>query len=69
MSLLRFIEEIENALSRKADRNYMTMQPGDVPRTEASTEFLKALIGYLPETPIAVGVREFVRWYREYDRV
>ena len=69
VSLLRFIEEIENALSRKADRNYMTMQPGDVPRTEASTEFLKALIGYLPETPIAVGVREFVRWYREYDRV
>jgi len=69
VSLLRFIEEIENTLGRKAERNYMEMQPGDVPRTEASTAYLKALIGYLPETPTAVGVREFVRWYREYYRV
>ena len=69
VSLLRFIEEIENTLGRKAERNYMEMQPGDVSRTEASTESLKALIGYLPETPTAVGVREFVRWYREYYRV
>jgi UDP-glucuronate 4-epimerase len=69
VSLLRFIEDIEQALGRKADRNYMAMQPGDVSRTEASTEFLKALIGYLPETPTAIGVREFVHWYREYYRV
>ena len=68
VSLLRFIEEIENTLGRKAERNYMDMQPGDVSRTEASTEYLKALIGYLPETPTAVGVAEFVRWYREYYR-
>jgi len=37
-----------------------------VPRTEASTEFIEALIGYRPSTPISVGVREFVRWYRAY---
>src|SRR5262249_53880269 len=46
VSLLRFIEEIENALGRKAERNYMDMQPGDVPRTEASTQFMESLIGY-----------------------
>jgi len=66
VGLLRFIEEIESALGQKAQRNYMDMQPGDVPRTEASTEFIEALIGYRPSTPISVGVREFVRWYRAY---
>jgi UDP-glucuronate 4-epimerase len=69
VSLLRFIEEIEKALDRKAERNYMDMQPGDVPRTEASTEFIEALIGYRPNTPISIGVAEFVRWYRAYYHV
>jgi len=69
VSLLRFIEEIELALGRKAERNYMGMQPGEVLRTEASTDFLTSLIGYLPETPIEVGVPRFVNWYREYYRV
>lgn len=69
VSLLRFIEEIEHALGRPANRNYMGMQTGDVTRTEASTEFLESLIGYRPFTPISVGVPEFVRWYREYYKV
>lgn len=69
VSLLQFIEEIEHTLGKKAERNYMGMQPGDVVRTEASAEFLKTLIGYQPETPVAVGVREFVRWYREYYQI
>ena len=69
VSLLRFIEEIEHALGRKAERNYIGMQMGDVSRTEASTELLEALIGYRPATPVSVGVGEFVRWYREYYRV
>lgn len=69
VSLLRFIEEIESTLGRKAERNYMGMQPGDVARTEASTEFLEALTGYRPSTPISVGVRVFVEWYRKYYRV
>jgi len=66
VSLLAFIEEIERAVGRSAERNYMDMQPGDVVRTEASTEFLESLIGYRPVTPVSVGVREFVRWYRDY---
>ena len=69
VTLLSFIEEIEHALGRKAERNYMGMQTGDVVRTEASTEFLEALIGFRPATPVSVGVGEFVRWYREYYRV
>lgn len=69
VSLLAFIEEIERALGRKAERNYMGMQTGDVVRTEASTELLEALIGFRPATPVSVGVAEFVRWYREYYRV
>jgi UDP-glucuronate 4-epimerase len=66
VGLLTFIHEIENALGRKAKRNYMEMQPGDVRKTEASTALLDALIGYRPQTPVSVGVRQFVRWYRDY---
>ena len=44
----------------------MDMQPSDVVRTEASTEFLESMIGYRAVTPVSVGVREFVRWYRDY---
>lgn len=69
VSLLTFIEEIERTLGQQAKRNYMEMQMGDVPRTEASTEFLEALIGYRPATPVSVGVGEFVRWYRGYYKV
>jgi UDP-glucuronate 4-epimerase len=66
VKLLDFIAEIERATGRRAIRNYMAMQPGDVLRTEASTELIEALIGYRPTTPLAVGIAEFVRWYREY---
>lgn len=66
VNLLRFIEEIERAVGHVAKRNYMDMQMGDVPGTEASTELLQALIGYIPGTPLSVGVGEFVHWYRDY---
>jgi UDP-glucuronate 4-epimerase len=66
VGLLAFIEEIERAAGRPAKRNYMDMQMGDVPRTEASTELLQALTGYTPGTPLSQGVPEFVRWYRDY---
>jgi UDP-glucuronate 4-epimerase len=69
VSLLRFIEEIEKAVGRKAERNYMDMQPGDVSRTEASTELIEALIGYRPSTSISFGVGEFVKWYRKYYEI
>lgn len=66
VSLLTFIEEIEKALGKKAIRNMMPMQPGDVPKTWADTSMLQALTGFTPNTPVAKGVKAFVDWYREY---
>jgi UDP-glucuronate 4-epimerase len=66
VKLMDFIQEIERAVGRKAECNFMPMQPGEAVRTEASTEFLEALIDYRPATPISVGVPEYVRWYRDY---
>jgi UDP-glucuronate 4-epimerase len=65
-SLVAFIEEIERAVGRPSQRNLMEIQPGDVVRTFASADGLEALIGYRPSTPIGVGVKAFVDWYRDY---
>ncbi len=64
--LLDFIEEIENCLGKKATRNYMPMQPGDVRATWADASLLKALTGYQPQTDIRDGVSRFVEWFRDY---
>jgi UDP-glucuronate 4-epimerase len=65
-SLMAFIDEIERAVGKASRRNYMEMQPGDVPRTVASADVLERLTGFRPSTPIAAGVRAFVDWYRDY---
>ena len=64
--LLDFVDAIETALGRKAIRNYMPMQTGDVPATWADTTLLHNLTGTRPHTPIREGVERFVRWYCEY---
>lgn len=64
--LLDFIEAIEDVLGKKAIRNYMDMQMGDVPATWANASLLKTLTGFQPETNIREGVEKFVVWYREY---
>ena len=61
-----FVDAIEAALGRKAIRNYMDMQPGDVPATWANADLLHRLTGYRPETDIRTGIAEFVAWYRDY---
>ena len=66
--LLDFIAEIERCLGCAAKRNYLPMQPGDVPATWADASLLKALTGYCPDTPVSAGVRAFCDWYREYYR-
>jgi UDP-glucuronate 4-epimerase len=66
VGLLEFISEIERCTGRKIARNYMDMQPGDVPKTWADPRLLGALTGYCPATPVAVGVERFVTWFREY---
>jgi UDP-glucuronate 4-epimerase len=69
VTLTAFIEAIEHSLGRTAVRNYMDMQPGDVPRTFASADLLAALTGFRPNTPVEQGVEAFVAWFREYYRV
>ncbi len=66
VTLEAFIEAIERSLGRTAVRNYMDMQPGDVPRTFASADLLAALTGFRPNTPVEQGVEAFVAWFREY---
>ena len=64
--LLDFISEIEACLGRKAKRNYMPMQQGDVPATWADADLLNTLTGYRPDTPVSAGVKAFCEWYRGY---
>jgi UDP-glucuronate 4-epimerase len=66
VGLMDFIAAIEAALGRRARRRYLAAQPGDVPKTEASARLLEALIGDRPRTPVAQGVAEFVRWFKDY---
>ncbi len=68
IELLRYIEVLEECLGRKAIRIMKPLQPGDVPDTWADVSELVAAVAYQPATPIEVGVRNFVDWYRDYYR-
>ncbi len=67
--LERFVSVLEAACGRKAVREYLPMQPGDVPATYADVSALGTLTGYQPSTPIDVGLPRFVAWYRAYHGV
>lgn len=67
--LMEYVEAIEAALGVTAQKNFLPMQPGDVPATCADTAALNALTGFAPATPVREGVRRFVAWYRDYYRV
>ena len=64
IDLLRFVDTVERAVGKPAIRKMLPMQKGDVPRTFASADLLQALTGFRPETPVDLGVRAFVDWYR-----
>jgi UDP-glucuronate 4-epimerase len=64
--LLRYIEIIEESVGKKAQLNLMPLQPGDVPDTCANVDDLMSDVGYRPDTPVEVGVKNFVDWYRTY---
>ena len=64
--LLDFIDAIEDALGKKASRNYMEMQKGDVPATWADATLLQELTGYRPQTDFKDGIAHFVAWFRDY---
>jgi UDP-glucuronate 4-epimerase len=64
--LLDFVDAIEDCLGKKAVRNYMPMQMGDVPATWADASLLQNLTGYRPNTDFREGIARFVAWYRDY---
>ena len=66
--LLDFVAEIEAALGTTATRNLLPMQPGEVPVTWADPSLLRALTGFVPETPVSIGVPEFIGWFRGFYR-
>ncbi|MHB1183328.1 MAG: NAD-dependent epimerase [Desulfobulbia bacterium] len=69
VDLMRYIEVLEDCLGKKAKKNFLPMQPGDVPATFADVEDLSRDVGFKPNTPIEQGIRSFVDWYRDYYRV
>ncbi len=64
--LMRYIEVLEECLGRKATKNFLPLQLGDVPETSADITDLERDVGYRPATPVEVGVRRFVEWFMEY---
>jgi UDP-glucuronate 4-epimerase len=64
--LMDYIAALEVALGRSAIRQFLPMQPGDVPATAADTSALKAWVGFEPYTSVAEGVQRFVHWYKKY---
>lgn len=66
IELARFIQAIETACGKSAEKIMLPMQPGDVERTYADTSRLEAAVGYKPQTQIEHGIQQFVDWYKEY---
>jgi UDP-glucuronate 4-epimerase len=69
VQLSRYIELIEQALGRTAEKRLLPLQPGDVPDTEADVDALMRDTGYSPETTVEVGIQRFVDWYRGFYAV
>ena len=66
VELMRYIEVLEDCLGRKAEKNMLPLQPGDVPDTYADVQELIRDVGYKPDMPVEQGVANFVAWFREY---
>ena len=66
VDLMRFIEVLEDALGRRAEKRLRPMQSGDVPETYADVDSLARDVGYRPSTRIETGIGNFVRWYLDY---
>ena len=67
--LMQFIEAIENSLGKKAKKNFLPMQQGDVQATSADTKLLEKMINFKPYTSVEVGVKKFVDWYVDFYEV
>ena len=69
VELSRFIEIIEERVGKKAQKNLLPLQPGDVPATYANVDDLIDDVGYKPATPVEEGIARFVDWYRDFYNV
>jgi len=69
VALMRVIELLEQALGKKAEKHLQLLQPGDVPATYADVDDLVKHVAFKPDTPIEVGIRRFVEWYRGYYKI
>ena len=67
--LLHYIDVLEKCLGKKAEKNFMPMQPGDVPATYANVDDLVKDFDYKPDTSLEYGIGKFVEWYRKYYKV
>jgi UDP-glucuronate 4-epimerase len=66
VELLQVVAELEKCLGKKARRELLPMQPGDVPETYADVDDLMRDVGFRPSTPVETGIRNFIDWYRAY---
>ncbi len=69
VKLMDFIHTLEKLIGKQAEKEYLPMQPGDVPETFADIDDLIMELGYRPDTPLEEGLRQFVAWYRDYYKV
>ena len=63
---MEYVEALERALNKKAKKNFLPLQPGDVPDTYANVDILQKKFNYKPTTSVIEGVKKFVEWYKEY---
>ncbi|MBL0207005.1 MAG: NAD-dependent epimerase [Propionivibrio sp.] len=69
VELMTFIETIEKALGREAQKNFLPMQAGDVPATYADVEDLRRDVGFEPKTPLSEGIAQWATWFREHAQL
>ncbi len=69
VDLMHFIEVLEDCLGKKAEKNLLPIQPGDVPATHADIDDLIRDAGFKPETSLETGIQRFVQWYNEYYKL
>ena len=69
VELLEVVALLEEAIGKKAKRELLPMQPGDVPATYADVDDLMRDVDFKPATPIAEGISRFIDWYRAYHRL
>ena len=69
VKLLDFVKSLEESLCLKADLNFLPMQKGDVAKTQSDSRLLEEYIDFKPRTHINDGIKNFVKWYKEYYKI